>query len=138
MQWMINRKTSNASANAWSRKIFTFLKFFEAHEELIELLIQERSEFKNRQSHSYTRNWLKNSDRWRERIQTSIDEGRFRNVSVDGFIDVLNDLLYGAIFTHYFSKRERDLQSTAKIISDIVLNGILTDSEREKQRANNG
>ena len=110
------------------------MKFFEVHGELIELLIQERSEFKDRESHSYTRNWLKNSDRWRERIQTSIDEGRFCNVSVDGFIDVLNDLLYGAIFTHYFSKHERDLQSTAKIISDIVLNGILTDSEREDRQ----
>lgn len=59
------------------QKIFTFLSFFEAHEELIELLIQERSEFRDRQSHSYTRNWLSNSERWRARIQTSIDEGRF-------------------------------------------------------------
>lgn len=114
------------------QKIFTFLSFFEAHEELIELLIQERSEFRDRQSHSYTRNWLSNSERWRARIQTSIDEGRFLAMPVDGFIDVLNDLLYGAIFTHYFSKRERDLQTTAKLISDIVMHGVLSDTEREK------
>ena len=54
-------------AQRLEEKILAFLRFFEENEELIELLIQERSEFRDRKSHSYTRNWLSNSPRWRER-----------------------------------------------------------------------
>jgi AcrR family transcriptional regulator len=112
-------------------KILTFLRFFEENEELIELLIQERSEFRDRELHSYTRNWLSNSPRWRERLRIAMNAGEYRDLPVDGVIAVLNDVLYGAIFTHYFSKEKVNLESTAKLIADIVLNGILRQPQRE-------
>jgi hypothetical protein len=107
------------------------LRFFEENEELIELLIQERSEFRDRELHSYTRNWLSNSPRWRERLRIAMNAGEYRDLPVDGVIAVLNDVLYGAIFTHYFSKEKMNLESTAKLIADIVLNGILRQPQRE-------
>lgn len=116
---------SEAPAKRMEEKILAFLRFFDENEELIELLIQERSEFRDRELHSYTRNWLANSPRWRERVRMAMDAGQYRELPVDGLISVLNDVLYGAIFTHYFSKQKMNLESTAKLIADIVLNGIL-------------
>jgi AcrR family transcriptional regulator len=46
------------AAQRLETKFLWFLQFFDANPEVIELLIQERSEFRDRDSHSYTRNWL--------------------------------------------------------------------------------
>ncbi len=114
--------------------IFTFLSFFDQNPDLIELLMQERSEFKERDSHSYVRHWLSNSPRWAEKIKRNIKEDKTRNLPIEELMSVFSGMCYGAIFTHYFSKKKMNLESMAKIMSDIIANGILTDTERERRK----
>ncbi len=56
-----------------------------------------------------------------------MSQGIYRRLPVDGFIEVVNDLLYGAIFTHYFSREKVDLANSARLIADIFLNGVVSD-----------
>jgi len=85
--------------------LLRFLSFFDQNEELTELLIQERSEFRDRETNSYTRNWL---------------------------VNMFSSLCYGAIFTHYFSKQRIDLQSTASLMADVMTYGLLSEQTREE------
>lgn len=114
------------------RTLFRFLSFFDQHQELIELLIQERSEFRDREPNSYTRNWLVNSPRWQKNCLEAIEKGRLRELPVEGLVNMFSSLCYGAIFTHYFSKQKMDLQSTASLMADVMSYGLLSDQAREK------
>jgi len=114
------------------RTLFRFLSYFDQHQELIELLIQERSEFRDREPNSYTRNWLVNSPRWQKNCLEAIEKGRFREVAVEGLVNMFSSICYGAIFTHYFSKQKMDLQSTAALMADVMTYGLISDEAREK------
>lgn len=108
-----------------------FLLYFQENPELIELLMQERSEFRDRDSHSYVRHWLSNMPKWKEKIQRKIATGRFRaDLDPENLIITMSSLCYGAIFTHYFSNEKLNLDSTVKSITDIVLHGVLSDRDK--------
>jgi hypothetical protein len=53
-------------------------------------------------------------------------------VPVDRLLDVLGDLVYGTMFTNYYSGRHRVVAAQARDLVDIVFHGILTDSERAR------
>jgi len=112
--------------------LFRFLSFFDQHPQLIELLIQERSEFRDREPNSYTRNWLVNSPRWQKNCLEAIEKGRLRELPVEGLVNMFSSLCYGAIFTHYFLKQKIDLQSTASLMADVMTYGLISDDAREK------
>jgi AcrR family transcriptional regulator len=113
--------------------ILTFLSFFDAHPDLIELLIQERSEFKHRESHSYVRHWETNIASHRCDIQSKIEAGKLRNLPVEDLLEVFSGMCYGAIFVNHFARKKINLQQMAKLMTDVLSNGILTDSERERR-----
>ncbi len=119
-------------AEKMRRTLLQFLSFFDQHPELIELLIQERSEFRHREPNSYTRNWLINSPRWQANCLEAIEKGRLREVPVEGLVNMFSSLCYGAIFTHYFSKQKMDLQSTASLMADVMTYGLISDQAKEK------
>jgi AcrR family transcriptional regulator len=111
--------------------LFRFLSFFDENEELIELLIQERAEFKDSETNSYTRNWLVNSPRWQANCLEAIEKGRLRELPVDGVVNMFSSVCYGAIFTHCFSKQKIDLQSTAALMADVMIYGLLAEQLRD-------
>jgi len=115
----------------FEKAIYEFLSFYDRNEDLVELLMQERSEFKDRPTHSYNRHQLQNRERWLSRMTKAIAEGSLRPLPVEGLLEVVNDTIYGAIFTHHFSKKKMQLTTTAKLITDILINGIISDSQRE-------
>ena len=92
--------------NALEEWLLTFFVFFEEHPELVELLMQERSQFRDRNSHSYMRHWLSNSPGWRARIEEGIAVGRLRPMDPDRLIDALSALCYGTIFISFFSNKK--------------------------------
>lgn len=108
----------------------TYLCYFDRHPEFVELIIQERAEFKDRKKPTYFEHREKNVHRWRRLYAGLIEEGRVRPVPVDRITETMSSLLYGAMFTNYFAGRKKALADQADDILDIFLRGILTDSER--------
>ncbi len=113
-----------------SQAIRSFLAFFAEHPELVELLIQERAHFKDRTKPTFFEHREKNVVRWHEHYRTLIAAGRVRDIPVERITDVVSDLLYGTIFTNYFSGPRKPTEDQARDILDILFEGILSDSER--------
>jgi AcrR family transcriptional regulator len=111
----------------------TYLAFFKAHSELVELLIQERAEFRDREKSVYFEHRDARVGPWRGQLQSLIAAGRLRDVPVERIVDVVGDLLYGAMFTNHFAGRHKPHEAQAEDILDVVFHGILGDSERRRR-----
>jgi AcrR family transcriptional regulator len=118
-----------------TRGVREFLAFFDAHPRYVELLIQERAQFKDRTKPTIMEHREKNVVRWRELYRSLIREGRVRDIPVERITDVISDLLYGTIFTNYFSGPRKPFEAQAQDILDIVFCGILTGPERRRLAA---
>jgi AcrR family transcriptional regulator len=116
------------------RGIHAYLTFFAQHPEFVELLIQERAQFKDRQKPTYFEHREASVQRWRELHRGLIAAGRFRDIPVERISDVIGDLLYGTMFTNYFTGPRQSVEAQTRDILDIVLHGILSDSERQRER----
>ncbi len=110
-----------------------FLGYFDRNPDLIELIVQERTHFRDRPTPTYFVHREENLKPWRALLRHLIDEGVIRNVPVDRIIDVLSDLLYGTIFTNYFARRRKSLARQCEDILDIAFHGLLR-KEAETRR----
>lgn len=111
----------------------SYLAFFAEHPELCELLIHERALFKDRKKPTYIEHREANRERLRVLYRTYIAEGQIRDIPVDQLLDVLGDLLYGTMFTNYFSDRQVSVEEQAKGILNIIFHGILNDVGRQRR-----
>ena len=114
--------------------IETYLEFFAREPECVELLIQERAQFRDRKQPTYFEHRDANKGRWEAEFRSLIAEGRVRDVPVERILDVLGDLIYGTMFANYFAGRKCSPQEQARDIVDITLNGILSDAQRVGNR----
>lgn len=115
--------------------IETYLAYFAENPDLVELLVQERAEFRDRQTPTYFLYHEKNISCWEEVVRALIREGRIRNVPAERVSQVVGDMLYGAMFTNYFARRHISPAQQAADIFDIAFRGLLTDRERERHHA---
>ncbi|MGW8256261.1 MAG: TetR/AcrR family transcriptional regulator [Thermoguttaceae bacterium] len=114
--------------------INAYLIFFKDRPEIVELMIQERAYFKDREKPTYFENRENFSCEWQEEYRRLIASGRIRDMPFEKFHDVFGDLLYGTMFTNYFIGSKRSTVEQAKDIFEVVLHGILSDSERAGRR----
>lgn len=117
--------------------IRTHLTFFDTHPAMIELFVQERAEFRDRRKPTYFEHRDANIGRWRDMLVGLIAAGRLRPVPVERIMDVISDLVYGAMFTNYFRGRTKPVEEQAKDILDVVMHGILSDEERSRTLGRN-
>ncbi len=110
-----------------------FLTFFAEHPEYVELLMQERAQFKDRKKPTYFEHREANSVRWRKLYRSLIAAGRIRDVPVERISDVMSNLLYGTMFTNYFTDQRHSVDARARDILDIAFSGILSDLERQRR-----
>lgn len=110
--------------------IEAFLGFFDEEPRFVELLIQERALFKDREKPTYIEHRDNNMARWEKLYRELIAAGRVRQIPVNRITSVISDLVYGTIFTNHLAGRKRTLRRQADDIVDIVFCGILTDHER--------
>jgi hypothetical protein len=96
--------------------------------------VQERASFKDRKKPSYYVHREANVGPWRERFRKLIAEGRVRDLPPERITDLFSDLLYGTMFTNYFTGPRQPPAKQARDILDMVCNGILTDNERQRRR----
>jgi AcrR family transcriptional regulator len=115
--------------------IRAFLAFFAEHPEFVELLMQERAQFKDRKKPTYFVHRETNIKRWQALYRSLIEAGRIRNIPVEQITDVMGNVLYGTMFTNYFTQERPSVEKQAQDILDIVFNGILSDSERQARAA---
>lgn len=116
-----------------ARSIWAFLEFFDRHPEHVELLIQERAMFRDRARPTVFVYREARRARWREVYAELIAEGRFRNdLAVDDLVDTVGNLLYGTMFTNYFSGRSVPLCQQYRAIVELTFRGALSDAERER------
>jgi len=121
------------STETMERAIHTFLSFFDQNPDLIELLMQERSEFKQREANSFIRHWRANYPGWADNFRRRIEAGAVRDLPVEDLVEVMSGMVYGAIFINHFSRKRMNLERMAKAISDVVCNGIFTETERKRR-----
>jgi AcrR family transcriptional regulator len=108
-----------------------YLSFFADHPESVELLMQERAQFKDRKKPTYFEHREANVEKWRALYRGLIAAGRVRPMPVERITDVLSQLLYGTIFVNYFTGQRKPFEAQARDILDVVFHGILGDSERK-------
>jgi AcrR family transcriptional regulator len=116
-----------------SRAVRAYLDFFAAHPEFVELLIQERAQFKDRKKPTYFEHREVYVERWRALYRELIAAGRVRGIPPEQITDVLGNLVYGTMFTNYFAGQGKPSEEQARDILDIVFHGILTRSERRRR-----
>lgn len=116
-----------------ARGISAYLAFFAEHPEFVELLIQERAQFKDRKRPTYFEHREVNVQRWRRLYTRLIAEGKVRDISVERISDVVGNLIYGTMFTNFFTGQAKPSDEQARDILDIVFHGILTKPERERR-----
>ncbi|MBY0525508.1 MAG: TetR/AcrR family transcriptional regulator [Gemmataceae bacterium] len=112
--------------------IRAYLAFFNDHPEFVELLMQERAQFKDRKKPTYFEHREANLERWRVMYRGLIADGRIRDMPVERITDVLGALVYGAMFTNYFTGPRQAPEAQAREILDVVFRGILSDTERQR------
>lgn len=105
--------------------VTAYLAFFDEHPNFVELLIQERAEFKDRTKPTYFQHREASVDRWRDFYRDLIDQGIVRDMPVDRILDVINNMLYGTIFTNYHAGRSQSLEQQAQDLLDVFFHGIL-------------
>ena len=113
-----------------ARAVLAFLAFFAENPQFVELLIQERAQFKDRKRPTYLEHCEANVERWRALYRGLIAAGRIRDIPTERITDVVTDLLYGTIFTNYFAGQRKPPGEQAADILDIVFHGILSEPER--------
>ncbi|HEY2839903.1 MAG TPA: TetR/AcrR family transcriptional regulator [Pirellulales bacterium] len=125
--------------NRIARGIRAYLQFFDDHPEHVELLIQERANFKNRKKPTYFEYRDANRYKWRDLHQSLIDLGRERNdLPVERIMDVIGNLLYGTMFTNHFTGRSVSLAEQATSMLEILFRGLLSEQERAAQEKGSG
>ena len=110
--------------------IRTFLAFFAENPDFVELLMQERAQFKDRKEPTYFQHRKVNVERWKTLYRELMAQGRIRAMPVERITNVLSDLVYGTMFSNYFTGNQKSFEAQAKDILDVVFHGILSDAER--------
>jgi AcrR family transcriptional regulator len=112
-----------------------YLSFFAARPEFVELLIQERALFKDRREPTYFQHRERNAERWRELYRALMATNQVRNMPAERISNVMSRLLYGTMFTNYFSGCQPDFEKQTAEILDVIFFGILSDAERQRRAA---
>lgn len=111
--------------------IRAYLGYFDQHPEVIELVIQERSNFRDRVRPTYFVYRDANIGPWVDLFGAMMDQGVIRKMPVERVTEVISDLLYGTIFTNHFAGRKKSLASQCEDVLDILFHGLLA-QETEK------
>jgi AcrR family transcriptional regulator len=109
--------------------VLAYLKFFDEHPEIVELLVQERAYFRDRTKPTYFVHREANLGPWRDLFRGLIRSGVVRELSVEHITEMISDLLYGMMFTNYFAGRKSTPDAQCRDALDILFRGILADSK---------
>lgn len=113
-----------------ARAIRAFLKYFDEHPNVVELIVQERAEFRDRKKPTYLEHRERNIRPWHELFRSLSESGRFRPLNEERTTQTISNLLYGTIFTTYFAREGQTFESLSKQVLSLVFAGLLSDKEK--------
>lgn len=114
--------------------IRAYLVFFDEHPGYVELFMQERAQFRDRKKPTYFVHRERNIEPWRKLVRQLMATGRVRKMPVDRVLNVIGDLLYGAMFTRRFEVRRQTIEQQLTDILDVVFNGVLQAAKQSQRR----
>ena len=106
--------------------IRAYFQFFDDNPELVELIIQERSEFKDRPKPTYFEYRDRSMQPWIDMFAALVAEGRARSVSPEKITDFISQQLYGKLFIHYFNQKQESLAQEADEVIDFLFYGFMS------------
>lgn len=109
-----------------------YLGFFRENPHAVELIMQERAAFPNRDPRIYSEAENPMLGRWRDLIQSLMDAGYVRRVSLDDLLEFLSNLLYGTVMSDTLKRPDLDLEWLSRSTLDIVLHGVATEKARQE------
>ena len=105
--------------------MYAFIRFFDAHPQVVELLIQERAHFCGQQQPTLFVHDPANKERWHSVFENLIQAGTIRNLPLDQIEEAISKFLFGIMFVNYFSGRTKPLAQQCSEIFDVLFNGLL-------------
>ncbi len=107
--------------------IRAYLEYFDRNPAVVELIIQERAQFRDRKRPTYFVHRDANLGPWRKLFADLIAAGAMRDLPIDRILNVVSDFLYGTMFTNYFNGRKTSLATQARDVIDVLFQGLLAD-----------
>jgi len=105
--------------------VVAFLQFFRKHPEFVDLMIQERAHFRDRQSPTFFgRKDDEMTCRWRDEFNELIRQGVLRPLPVEHLMDFIEQSLFGAVLVHFLGQRDPATAASGERIAELILNGI--------------
>jgi AcrR family transcriptional regulator len=105
--------------------MMAIMRFFDAHPEIVELLIEERALFRDRRPSLFFEHNEERRCEWAERLQKMVESGSIRDLPVCEIQDTLSRFVFGAMFFNYFEGSARPLADEAHAMFDILFRGLL-------------
>ncbi|MBN2456477.1 MAG: TetR/AcrR family transcriptional regulator [Sedimentisphaerales bacterium] len=103
----------------------TYFEFFDNDKELIEIIMQVRSEFKD----EYRQNFLEMYNDYIGQIQQNLKNGialgQFREVDIEKTADAISDILQGTLQSYYILKANEKLADKTQAVTALLLKGVL-------------
>lgn len=135
---MRNLKTAVDGAAATAKEpleriaegVRAYLRFFDEHPEIVELLVHERAHFRDRKTPTYFVHREANMGPWQDLFRELIRAGTVREMPVEQITEVISDLLYGTMFTNYFAGRKKSPARQCSDVLDILFRGLLAEPQR--------
>ena len=115
----------NDPVDLLARLVRGFLSYFAANPQFVELIVQERSDFRDREQPSFARYRDTAKQGWSKRFAKMMADGRMRRMPPDRAIQIVSDLLYGTIFLNHFRGRSLRPEQQAADVLDVLLHGLL-------------
>jgi len=110
--------------------VVAFLKFFREHPEFVELMIQERAHFRDRESPTFFgRKDDEMTCRWRDDFTDLIAGRVLRPLPVEHLMDFIEQSLFGAVLVHFLGKRDPATAADGNRVADLILQGIALPQE---------
>ena len=125
-----NIKGSDALSQ-FARALHACLSFFHENPNAIELLMHERAIFRDHDSPTYLAQRASEASLWRSLIEKLMVKDYIRPMNVDIILDMLANLIYGAIFLSRFHENRSDLSAQSVDILNVLMNGFATDEARQ-------
>jgi len=104
--------------------LHVYFRFFDEHKDLVEIFVQERSEFRGRGKATYFTYHDNNVDVLEGILEDGIKKGLFRDVNVKRASQILADLVYGTVVANLMRDEPDRLVERANDILEIYLKGI--------------
>ncbi|WP_254506542.1 TetR/AcrR family transcriptional regulator [Anatilimnocola floriformis] len=121
----VNQSAEGQPLDRLRAGVVAFLQFFREHPEFVDLMIQERAHFRDRQSPTFFgRKDDEMTCRWRDEFNDLIRQGVLRPLPVEHLMDFIEQSLFGAVLVHFLGQRDPAMAASGDRVADLILNGI--------------